>query len=492
MTTRFFKQTVRATTLALLVSAMGAHGCTLGRFDRTECASASECRASFGLGYTCGGEGYCQRLTVTNRCGATYPEDLFSRPERYKNTIVIGSLMDRASPKKAARERSARLAAIQVNQAGGLDGHTFGFVFCTIEENINLDNLTLDEAAVASAKFLAKEVGVPAIVGPSGSTSTAAVYQSLVGSDTVIISPSATSETLTDLDTTNATDANPGMLWRTAPSDSFQGPAIAADMLARGTQRVAVIHQTDTYGQGLANSFTVPFEASGGDVTLYPFVAENDRTEAITSVSNTAVDEVLFIASNSDDIVAFLNGAGTTTGYETKAIFLTDAAASSDVFLAATGGHTLFERIRGTRVKPLGDDDFAYKAFVAGYQGEYGEDVKQYSFTAQNYDAAWLVFYGSAWSLFRSGRIHGRGIAQGMRKVSCVSDGITQPCSNKTHDVIPSNWVAVVEYFRAGTAIEINGASGQLDFDPATEETSAELEVWTVAPNGAVEPAPAP
>lgn len=461
---------------ALCAAGPSLSGCSLSKFERSECSKPAECRESFGFGFTCGQDGYCEKLAVAPRCGETFPPDLFTNPSKYSNAIVFGNLMDRSEPKKRARERSARLAVRQASEEPPLDGRPFGIVFCTIEENIAFDDRSLEDAAVASARWLANEVGVPAIIGPSGSSSTSAVYQALVGTNTLVISPSATSAALTTLDTTNATDENPGLLWRTAPSDSAQGPVIAEDMSKRGINRVAVIHQADEYGQGLANIFSQTF---GGEIKLYPFANDNQRTEAIVNVGATTAEEVLFIASNSDEIVAFLNGANATPGFATKTIFLTDAAASDDVFKAASGASALFPSIRGTRVRPL-EVMGAYGIFVAGYQGEYGEDVTQYSFTAQAYDAAWLVMYGSAWSLFRTGSVNGRGIAQGLRKVSCLSDGATQPCNGTALDVISSNWATVAENFRSGTAVDVRGASGDLNFDLATEETLADIEVWEV------------
>lgn len=488
MTTRLTSLRL-APLLAACLLAPASTSCSLGTFDRTECSTSAHCRESFGFGYTCAQEGYCEKVVVAPRCTKTYPEDLFTNPTKYADTVVFGNLMDRSSPKKAARENAARLAVLQSWDEPALEGRRFGMVFCTVEENLSYDDRPLEQAAVESARWLARELGVPAIVGPSGSSATAAVYQALVGTNTLVISPAATSVTLTSLDTTNATDDAPGLLWRTAPSDATQGPAIAQDMVARGIAHVAVVHQTDEYGQGLANIFNDTF---GGQIDLYPFSNDSQRAEAITTAAGTAAEEVLFVASNSDEIVAFLNGAAANSGYDGKSFFLTDAAASRDVFLAAMNAQALFPRIRGTRVKPL-DGRYAYETFVASYSGEYGGNVKELSFTAQSYDAAWLVMYGSAWSLYRTGSVTGRGIAQGLRKVSCTSDGVTAPCNpgpEGPFQVISSSWGPIVESFRNGTAVELEGASGDLNFDLATEETSADIEVWIVQSNGEVLPAP--
>jgi len=56
--------------------------------------------------------------------------------------------------------------------------------------------------------------------------------------------------------------------------------------------------------------------------------------------------------------------------------------------------------------------------------------------------------------------------------------------------VIPSSWPGIVEQFRSGFAVELRGASGELDYNLATEETSAAIEVWIVNPDGTIQAAP--
>ncbi len=460
-----------------------------GLCEAVSCNTNAQCRNTFGRGSVCNTNGRCEPVAIHPRCTETYPEDLLSQPAKHTNAIVFGTLMDRSAPKKVARQRSARLAALQANAERGLDDREFGLVMCTIEENSSFDDLSGTDAAVATANYLSDQLGLAAIIGPSGSGNTTAVFTSIQEHGTLIISPSATSSALSSLEQQNPSDENPGLLWRTAPPDSFQGSLIVSDAQNRGIQHMAVIHQVDAYGEGLANVINAEFTAGGGQVSLVPWESENERTEAIIQVSTSPASEVVFVASNSADNVAFLLAAASTAGYETKTFFLPDAAASQDVFDAAAAASGIFPRIRGTRPKPLGDQ-FAYKNFAASYQGEYGEDVKQYSYTAQTYDAAWLVFYGSAWSQFRSNTITGKGIGWGLRKVSCLTDGATTPCNSQPFDVIPSSWTSIVQQFRNGTAVDINGASGELNYDLTTEETTAPLEVWVVQPDGTIVPAP--
>jgi hypothetical protein len=71
------------------------------------------------------------------------------------------------------------------------------------------------------------------------------------------------------------------------------------------------------------------------------------------------------------------------------------------------------------------------------------------------------------------------GIAQGLRKVS----------SGKAYDVAPLSWGGILETLRGGATIDVQGASGALDYDPITEETSAEIQVWVIGSDATVQPA---
>jgi len=461
---------LRPVIAVVLASAMAGSslGCSvIGTAAYDKCTSNTECRASFGLGSTCGGDGLCATAPVAPRCTQTFPDDLFSRQDKYKDTIVLGSLMDRSSATHAARERSSRLAVKQVNEEGGVDSHTFGVVYCTYEANPTFDDLKAPDAALASAHYLAESLGVPAILGPAGSGDTSAVYQALAGTGTLVMSPSATSPALTDLDPP-ATDAAPGLLWRTAPPDTLQGPVIAADLAARSISQVFLIAQKGAYGEGLATVFQQSFK---GDVTLRVFGSENERTAMVTEAGASPATEVLFISSTQADVIAFLNAANQNPAYAMKTFFLTDSAANKEVIDGSPPA--LYPRIRGSRPTPVNSASPVFNNFSGSYASEYSEDVTAFSYTAHMYDATWLVFYGAASSLFSQKQVSGVGIARGLRRVS----------SGKAFDVQPLSWGGILETLRTGAGVNVRGASGELDYDPVTEETSAPIQVWVIGAN---------
>lgn len=441
--------------------------------DVTECQSNQQCRVAFGFGSTCGDDGYCSVAEPSPRCTKTFPEDLFQNPDRYGDPIIIGNLMDRSLTTHQARENAAELALQQVNEQGGVDGRLFASVFCTIEVNNDFDTFNRQEAAVASAQYLVDSIGVPAIVGPAASGDTQAVFTAIVDEDVLVISPSATSPALSTLEIPPFTDDQPGRLWRTAPPDSLQGQAIANDMTAPGFGRsgpvsnVAVIHEAGAYGEGLLSVFQLVFP---GSVTIYPYSTPSGMSESIAEAGNTSVEEVVFISSQSDDAISFLDAAS-LPGYNGKQIFLTDAAANSDVLTQADS--TRFPQVRGSRPAPLDPaSDFVYASFLSAYLARYGDDATQYSFVAHAYDAGWLVALGAAWAVLNEGGVTGTNIAKGLRKIS-------DPTGLRL-EIRPSNWPSAVQNFANGLPIDLEGASGLLDYDATNEETTANIEIWRI------------
>jgi branched-chain amino acid transport system substrate-binding protein len=445
--------------------------CTPTRFDETPCSAHAQCREAFGFGAMCGPGGMCQQAPLLERCGVTYPEDLFQHPDGYRDAVVLGTLMDRSSAAHLVRERAIRLAIKEVNAAGGLDGRPVGLVSCDTQANPQLDDFTRTEASVIDGRYLARTLGVAAVVGPCASGDVEQVWDGLRGAGTLIMSPSATSPALGQLEP-ESSDAHPGRLWRVAPSDALQGRLIAEDLLARQVRQVALIREAGAYGEGLARVFTELFTAAGGAVQVAA-IADGTQIQAATAVAAAGpAPEVLFISSQQDWVVKFLRAARGQAGFERKSIFLTDAAANQAVLDGVPDASGLFARVRGTRPAPRLASDYVYASFVANYRAEYhDQDPTAAAFSAHAYDAAWVVLYGTAWSLLQEHGISARGTGRGLRHLSA---GAPTP-------IIPASWLGVVAAFRGGQSVNVSGASGELDFDPLTREVTAPLEVWTIS-----------
>jgi branched-chain amino acid transport system substrate-binding protein len=280
--------------IKILASVLLLGGCSLTAVDARECESTEDCRGAFGLGSTCS-DGFCSAPRRHPRCSRTFPADLFENQQAYADFIVVGSLNDYNDHVDTLL--GTELAIRQVDDSAGLEGTRYGIVHCDYAPMAG-DALDDVMATEETAVYLATELGVPAIVGPRGSSRTEAAYNAIGGADVVLVSASATSPALTPLDGTNPSFEQPGFLWRTAPPDSLQSFVIAADMRDRGVQNVAVIHQTGAYGDGLKELFVERFgEQGGGTVDEYPF--SEGFSEAVADVADGIAagdyDEVMFV-----------------------------------------------------------------------------------------------------------------------------------------------------------------------------------------------------
>ena len=446
--------------------ALHAQGCSFTQTEMTACASTSDCRSAFGLGFVCSESGFCEGTEALGRCDKTYPVDLFADAIDQSGRLVMGTLMDRSSIAHVARENAAELAVRQINEAGGIDGEQLGIIFCSIEENANFDRLGREEAAIASALYLA-DIGVPAIVGPVSSNDTKAVFESLKAENknVVLISPSATSTQLTDLEPA-PTDAQPGLLWRTVASDELQGKAIAYDMTTgRGgdpVESVALVYELGAYGESLAAAFSSAFAGTTAD---YPF--EGSRyAQHLAAIAQTDIPEVLFISSQEAEISRFLNAA-VGAGLDDRNIFLTDGAAADSVFV--NGDPQIYPQVRGTVHASSNEEDQTYLAFKAAFQGFFRYDPASQNFVPHSYDAAWMAGVGMAYARAKNLPLTGTSIATGMRHVNSGDPF-----------VVGSSLTTARDIFAMGQDINIVGASGALDYDLATEETTSNILVWTV------------
>ncbi len=459
--------------LILLLGALAPSACSLTTLDVQDCESHSECRDAFGFGSVCSDEGFCAATEVPARCQRTMPSDLFSEPELYRDAVVLGSVYDERA--FDLEVQAIDLALFQANDDGGLAGAPVAMVHCTNHEDQALDDLSQSEANAEVARYLLDDLGVPALVGPATSANAEGAFIEARPFEAMVISPSATSVFLTEIDNVAPTDEAPGLLWRTVPPDSLQSLAISSDMASRGVVNVAVIYRPDSYGLGLADSFVSGWRAAGGEAARFSFDSASGLSESVVDVGNAGFDEVLFISSDKGEVSDFLNAAGSLESYDEVGVFLTDGAYDEDILadVSQEAAGRLFDRVRGSRPSvPSGE---VYDAFLAAYAAYYsGQDASASGFTAAAYDASWLALYGAAWSLASEGGLSGVGMARGLRRVSAG-------------DEVPiraSSWSQVINAFGAGEGIDITGASGALDYDPATEETSGPFDIWTVDPSG--------
>jgi branched-chain amino acid transport system substrate-binding protein len=212
-----------------------------------------------------------------------------------------------------------RLAAEEINQAGGLLGYRV--VVRPLDDESDSD-VALDNVAVVRDSIQQGE-RVIALIGHLNSGQTLAAMEQYKDMSLVVITPTASEQSLTERGYTN--------FFRVNANDQVQAAVDAAflvnDLSAR---RIAVLHNDTEYGRGLANSTIQELQTRGATIAVKLEVAEGQ------SIYTTEVERIR--AANPDAIFY--------AGYEIEAPYLRAALveneinvpmlASDGAFLAAT------------------------------------------------------------------------------------------------------------------------------------------------------------
>jgi branched-chain amino acid transport system substrate-binding protein len=212
-----------------------------------------------------------------------------------------------------------RLAAEEINQAGGLLGYRV--VVRPLDDESDSD-VALDNVAVVRDSIQQGE-RVIALIGHLNSGQTLAAMEQYKDMSLVVITPTASEQSLTARGYTN--------FFRVNANDQVQAAVDAAflvnDLSAR---RIAVLHNDTEYGRGLANSTIQELQARGATIAVKLEVAEGQ------SIYTTEVERI--IAATPDAIFY--------AGYEIEAPYLRAALVENEVnvpmlasdgaFLAAT------------------------------------------------------------------------------------------------------------------------------------------------------------
>lgn len=434
--------------------------CSLGPSPES-CSTNGQCRDAFGFGYVCAETAYCEPVAVPGRCATTWPEDVFSAPEKYKDALVVGTIYSQEYDE--VQRKSTELAFRQYDADPANDGQPVALVHCDTDENVSYDDLDVEAAAAEVTRFLGSDLGVQAIVGPSTSSESLEAVPVADTYDTVMVSPSATSPSLTLVESP-PTEGIPGTFWRTVPPDELQTFAIAEDMRLRGVDQLYVIYEDNAYGQPLGQGVADLFQGSTVDVVAYT---------DLTNLSIAAVPdegEVLFVSSQSSDVARFLDSLGAVGSFD-GTLFFADAAADPSLFSVSADARALFPRIRGTRPQVLTEGYDPYTDFVAAYASVFAQDgagADSNAYASYSYDAGWMVLFGAARARAVDGRVTGEGISRAFLHL----------LEGQAVGLGASGYQTASAAFAAGDDVDVFGASGALDY--VAGEVDNNIEVWVV------------
>ncbi|WP_428239908.1 ABC transporter substrate-binding protein [Gynuella sp.] len=328
----------------------------------------------------------------------------------------------------------AQLAMSHINSQGSLlDGQVM--VMPTA------DTTCVDASAASNAgDRLVNSEKVVAVVGGlcSGATIAAANNAGIPG-NVLMVSPASTSPALTDLKDND-------LVFRTAPSDAYQGEVMARLLKSKGIDEVAITYVNNDYGKGFADALAKAFEKLGGSVAAKEAHEDGkaDYRAELGSLASTGAQNLV--------VLAYADGSGQT--------ILRQAIESGDFSLFVGGdgmvGNALISALGADALKgmiatkPGTPDAPGTAAFSKLASTVVGFDPKAV-FAAQAYDAAFLI----GLAIEEKGSADREGMSEALRKVATAPGEI----------ILPGEWAKAKKLLDEGKDINYQGAAGNHEFD---------------------------
>ncbi len=325
-----------------------------------------------------------------------------------------------------------RLAADEINAAGGVLGGN-------LEIKVG-DTQTNAQSGIDAAKKLVSIEGVVGIVGALSSGVTIPVAKSVSSSSGVAqISNASTSPVITNLE-------DGDYLFRSVPSDAFQGVALAQVAKEAGFQNLSVLYINNDYGEGLAESLDAAFGKMGGKISAsLAYEPGNASYRGELSKAAGAGGEALVLIGYPENGITILRQA-LEEGYFSKFIF-GDGMKAPEIIDAI--GAQYLDGSSGTAPQAMSDSEPA-QHFAKAYAAKFGDKTdKPYHDTA--YDATYVL----ALAIEKAGKADGKMVRDALREVA----------SAPGEKVFPGEWAKAKKLIAEGKDIDYVGASGSIDFD---------------------------
>ncbi len=369
---------------------------------------------------------------------------------------LTGDLADFGPP----GEKAANIAAGQITDAiaeAGVD-HTVKVVAEDTETN--------PQASVQAARKVVDSDGATCITGAWASSDTIPVAQSVSIPDGVLqISPASTSDEITGLD-------DNGLVNRTSPPDSFQGPtladAIAADLGSADGKTVNIGARNDSYGTGLAGTFSDAWENLGGTIGQEVIYDPEQPSYNSEAAQITEGNPDAFVIIDFPETFVKVGPALQRTGnWDPAKAWGTDGLASSD--LPGDVGQQVVDGMRGT-APGAPDKQESATAFDTLYVGADPKDVERQTFDAQQFDATILCYLAAV----------SAGSTDGQDMADALID-ITAPGGEElTWQQLPD----LINALQNGDDVDYVGASGAIDMNQDGDATAGVYDTYQYKGDG--------
>ena len=427
------------TAMGMTANAVGATDDIFSRYDTDGTPGISEIEASKAV------------LDYLIRSEITRDEAIQVVTAYRENPLIVGHLNTVTGPLKyfgPEQNNSVELAALHVNQAGGVHGALMIIV--------TRDTATKPAKGVAAAQALLEVEGAVAIVGALASGVTLAVAQEVtVPKQRLLISPASTSPAITVLE-------DDDFLFRTTVSDAAQGVVLARLAREIGYETAGIMLINNAYGEGLADQFEETFVSLGGRVTGK--VPHEDSQPTYTSELEKATEgdpDVLLAISYPGQAEVYLRES-LEGGYSDTFLFV-DGTKSPEM-MEVVGWDALEGMLGTAQGSPESPSLLEFQGSYAAVHG----DSPRHPFIAENYDAVVLIALAAAKAGTTTDSV---AIRDALRSIAnppgeAVGPGV---------EGIKKALMLIAE----GKDINYEGAAGTVDFDENGDVTGY-IEIWKV------------
>lgn len=344
--------------------------------------------------------------------------------------------------------KGVHLAAKEINAAGGVLGVPM--------KTYSGDTQTLPQPGVSAAQQLVNANNVVGLVGAMSSGVTVPIGTT-VAKDRKIpeISTASTSPKITTLD-------DDDYLFRTIPSDAFQGTALAQVVKSADVNKVGVMYTNNAYGDGLQQAFVEAFKAKDGEVTGVAAFEQKQTSynSAIKTASGDGSADALVLIGYPESGQTIIRQS--LEGGKFKRFFLPDGMKSTA--LIENLGAKYLNGSLGT-VPEAKKDTPSAKHFAQAYKKAYGELPPQpYINTA--YDATYLFALASQ-------------AAGTTTDATAIRDHLRDVANPPGEKIYPGQWKKAVKLLNNDKDIDWVGAAGPEDFDK-NGDVAGSYGKWTI------------
>lgn len=216
---------------------------------------------------------------------------------------------------------------------------------------------------------------VPVVFGAAGSNVTEVIGPVAQESGVVLISPSSTAASLSNIG---------DYFFRTIPTDAYEGTFMGRFVYEQGVRKVGLFAVNDTGTKSLVDNFRGEFEKLGGKTVQY-VLAPKDATDLRTQITSlrAASPEAVFLVGYANETGVFLKQAGDLqlevplySAHPAEAPEVrTIAGAAADGIIFSTPAQA--------------GQSLAARAFAQAFRERYGDEPGE--FAPEAFDAAMLV-----------------------------------------------------------------------------------------------------